>query len=184
MRNSHINLNPTINNILCTLQSPCTLSYLNTSNSTGNTYAVQLMMEDFPTASITLSYKDGSQSIRNSSSPLSKLPVQFAVRGRYYLQCVGYTFVYDRLGDGDGFYNYEACERQKYISVFMAALSSSWGCSALLCRGGISPQVPVPDAGLRNPPLRRCQQHTGDLSQGRGTLFYVRKIDCNSCIHH
>ncbi|XP_062308997.1 uncharacterized protein LOC134013507 [Osmerus eperlanus] len=45
-----------------------------------NTYAVQLMMEDFPTASITLTYKDGSLSNRSSSSPLSKLPVQFAVR--------------------------------------------------------------------------------------------------------
>ncbi|XP_062324010.1 uncharacterized protein LOC134025142 [Osmerus eperlanus] len=62
-----------------TLKSPCTLSYLNTSNSVGNTYAVQLMMEDFPTASITLTYKDGSLSNRNPSSPLSKLPVQFAV---------------------------------------------------------------------------------------------------------
>ncbi|XP_046870147.1 uncharacterized protein LOC124462574 isoform X2 [Hypomesus transpacificus] len=64
-----------------TLKSPCTLSYLNTSISAENTYAVQIMMEDFPTASITLSYKDGSQSNRTSLlSPLSKLPVQFAVR--------------------------------------------------------------------------------------------------------
>ncbi|XP_046870167.1 uncharacterized protein LOC124462587 [Hypomesus transpacificus] len=64
-----------------TLKSPCTLSYLNTSISAENTYAVQLMMEDFPTASITLTYKDGSQSNRTSLlSPLSKLPVQFAVR--------------------------------------------------------------------------------------------------------
>ncbi|XP_062309021.1 uncharacterized protein LOC134013530 [Osmerus eperlanus] len=63
-----------------TLKSPCTLSYWNTS-SVPNTYAVQLMMEDFPTASITLSYKDGTQSNRSSLfSPLSKLPVQFAVR--------------------------------------------------------------------------------------------------------
>ena len=133
----------------------------------------------------SLTYKDDSQSRCNSIiSPLSRLPVQFAVRGRYYQQYVGYMFVYDRLGDAGGFYSYEACERQKYISVFMAALCSSWGCSALLCRGGISPQVPVPDAGLRNPLLRCCQQHTGDLSQGRGPLLYVRKIHCNPFIRY
>ncbi|XP_071025877.1 uncharacterized protein [Oncorhynchus clarkii lewisi] len=36
-------------------------------------------MEDFPTQSISLSYTDGSQSIRTSNNTLCKLPVQFAV---------------------------------------------------------------------------------------------------------
>ncbi|XP_036845362.1 uncharacterized protein LOC110533259 isoform X2 [Oncorhynchus mykiss] len=61
-----------------TLRENCTLSFWGNSNTT-RTYAVQLVMEDFPTQSISLSYTDGSQSIRTSNNTLCKLPVQFAV---------------------------------------------------------------------------------------------------------
>ncbi|XP_042165266.1 putative GPI-anchored protein pfl2 isoform X1 [Oncorhynchus tshawytscha] len=62
-----------------TLQENCTLSFWGNSSTTG-TYAVQIVMEDFPTQTISLSYTDGSQSIRTSNNTLCKLPVQFAVR--------------------------------------------------------------------------------------------------------
>ncbi|XP_029555297.1 location of vulva defective 1 isoform X2 [Salmo trutta] len=62
-----------------TLRESCTLSFWGNSNTTG-TYAVQMVMEDFPTQSISLSYTDGSQSNRTSNNTLCKLPVQFAVR--------------------------------------------------------------------------------------------------------
>ncbi|XP_041725158.2 mucin-5AC [Coregonus clupeaformis] len=61
------------------LRGDCTLSFWGNRNTTG-TYAVQMMMEDFPTQSISLSYTNGSQSNRTSNNTLSKLPVQFAVR--------------------------------------------------------------------------------------------------------
>ncbi|KAK6305773.1 hypothetical protein J4Q44_G00245530 [Coregonus suidteri] len=61
-----------------TLRGDCTLSFWSNSNTTG-TYAVQMMMEDFPTQSISLSYTDGSQSNRTTGHTLSKLPVQFAI---------------------------------------------------------------------------------------------------------
>ncbi|XP_014053835.2 integrin beta-like protein A [Salmo salar] len=62
-----------------TLRENCTLSFWGNSNTTG-TYVVQMVMEDFPTQSISLSYTDGSQSNRTSNNTLCKLPVQFAVR--------------------------------------------------------------------------------------------------------
>ncbi|KAM9436935.1 uncharacterized protein ACWYII_015031 [Salvelinus alpinus] len=61
-----------------TLRWDCTLSFWSNTNTTG-TYAVQMMMEDFPTQSISLSYTNGSQSNRTSGQTLSKLPVQFAM---------------------------------------------------------------------------------------------------------
>ncbi|KAJ7997472.1 hypothetical protein DPEC_G00229370 [Dallia pectoralis] len=57
----------------------CTFSFSSLSNSTG-TFAVQMVMEDFPTQSISLVYNDGTQSNRTSGEALSKLPVQFAIR--------------------------------------------------------------------------------------------------------
>ncbi|XP_064835354.1 mucin-2-like isoform X2 [Oncorhynchus masou masou] len=62
-----------------TLQENCTLSFWGNSSTTG-TYAVQLVMEDFPTQSISLSYTDGSQYIMTSNNTLCNLPVHFAVR--------------------------------------------------------------------------------------------------------
>ncbi|XP_023994976.2 uncharacterized protein [Salvelinus sp. IW2-2015] len=62
-----------------TLLENCTLSFWSNSNTTG-TYAVQMVMEDFPTQSISLSYTDGSQSNRTSNDTLCKLAVQFVVR--------------------------------------------------------------------------------------------------------
>ncbi|KAL0994867.1 hypothetical protein UPYG_G00128500 [Umbra pygmaea] len=56
----------------------CTLSFSSQSNKMGM-YAVQMMMEDFPAQSISLSYTDGSQSSRTPGDTLSKLPVQFAI---------------------------------------------------------------------------------------------------------
>ncbi|KAL0994866.1 hypothetical protein UPYG_G00128490 [Umbra pygmaea] len=61
------------------LTASCTLSFSSQSNKTG-TYAVQMMMEDFPAQSISLSYTDGSQSSRTPGDTLSKLPVHFAIR--------------------------------------------------------------------------------------------------------
>uniref|UniRef100_A0A8C1RB78 ZP domain-containing protein n=1 Tax=Cyprinus carpio TaxID=7962 RepID=A0A8C1RB78_CYPCA len=64
-------------------QSTCTLS--NSVNATRGFYAFELVMEDYPTQNITLNYTAMAPAVRSpfvnssSSSPLSKIPLQFAV---------------------------------------------------------------------------------------------------------
>lgn len=64
-------------------QSTCTLS--NSVNASIGTYAFELVMEDYPTRNITLNYTAMAPTVRSpfvnssSSSPLSKIPLQFAV---------------------------------------------------------------------------------------------------------
>lgn len=61
------------------LQS-CTLSF--SPNNTEGAYAVQLVMEDFPRQAITLTATSGTQVSLTTNNAISKLPVQFAVRGK------------------------------------------------------------------------------------------------------
>ncbi|XP_026209036.1 uncharacterized protein LOC113157657 isoform X3 [Anabas testudineus] len=60
------------------LSSSCTLSFSPTSSSNEGVYAVQLVMEDFPTHTITLTQTNGAQEVKTNSDALSKIPVQFA----------------------------------------------------------------------------------------------------------
>ncbi|MEQ2255287.1 hypothetical protein ILYODFUR_012354 [Ilyodon furcidens] len=62
------------------LSSFCTLSFSPTDSSSEGPYAVQLMMEDFPRETITLTQNNGSISLRNTSSAISKIPVQFVFK--------------------------------------------------------------------------------------------------------
>ncbi|MEQ2267413.1 hypothetical protein XENORESO_005638 [Xenotaenia resolanae] len=62
------------------LSSSCTLSFSPTDSSSEGPYAVQLMMDDFPRETITLTQNDGSISQRNTNSALSKIPVQFVFK--------------------------------------------------------------------------------------------------------
>ncbi|XP_056156744.1 uncharacterized protein LOC130130910 [Lampris incognitus] len=62
------------------LDPSCTLSFRPTNSSGEGPYAVQLVMEDFPNQSVTLTHTSGSQTNKTTSDPLSKLPVQFVVR--------------------------------------------------------------------------------------------------------
>ncbi|KAM4611635.1 uncharacterized protein ACJ7VT_012311 [Polymixia lowei] len=63
-----------------TVSAPCTLSFPSTTSSNEGSYAVQLVMEDFPSQSISLTHTDGSQTSSTTSNPLSKVPVQFVFK--------------------------------------------------------------------------------------------------------
>lgn len=63
------------------LQSSCTLSFSPTNSSDEGPYAVQLMIEDFPRQNITLTQTNGTQTIITINDAISKMPVQFVVRG-------------------------------------------------------------------------------------------------------
>ncbi|KAL2087560.1 hypothetical protein ACEWY4_016388 [Coilia grayii] len=59
----------------------CTLSYTNASTGV---YGLEVVVEDFPQQNITLSYINGSSSVRSpfspTATPLSQIPLQFAVK--------------------------------------------------------------------------------------------------------
>ncbi|KAK7910027.1 hypothetical protein WMY93_014711 [Mugilogobius chulae] len=60
------------------LSSPCTLSFsASSSSSSQGRYAVQLAMEDFPRTQITLSQTNGQQEVKDTTTGISKIPVQF-----------------------------------------------------------------------------------------------------------
>ncbi|XP_037614026.1 uncharacterized protein LOC119481308 [Sebastes umbrosus] len=61
------------------LSSSCSLSFSSMRSKNEGPYAVQLVMEDFPRQTITLTQTGGVQVI-TTNSPLSKLPVQFVLR--------------------------------------------------------------------------------------------------------
>ncbi|XP_013872871.1 uncharacterized protein LOC106523841 [Austrofundulus limnaeus] len=62
------------------VSSSCTLSFSPNSSSSENSYAVQLMMEDFPHQTITLTHTSGSQEVKTTSSAISKIPIQFLLK--------------------------------------------------------------------------------------------------------
>ncbi|XP_070711287.1 uncharacterized protein [Pempheris klunzingeri] len=62
------------------LSPACSLSFSPTNSSAEGPYAVQLVVEDFPTQTITLTQTDGSQVVKTTNDAISKLPVQFVVR--------------------------------------------------------------------------------------------------------
>ena len=53
-----------------------------TSSSNEGSYVVQMVMEDFPRQNITLTHTNGSQVTRTTSDAISKIPIQFAVKGK------------------------------------------------------------------------------------------------------
>ncbi|KAK7910028.1 hypothetical protein WMY93_014712 [Mugilogobius chulae] len=59
------------------LSSSCTLSFRLSSSSSQGRYAVQLVMEDFPRTQITLSQTNGQQEVKDNTTSISKIPVQF-----------------------------------------------------------------------------------------------------------
>ncbi|XP_026208560.1 mucin-2-like isoform X2 [Anabas testudineus] len=61
------------------LSSSCTLSFSPTSSSNEGPYAVQLMMEDFPRQSITLTETNGAQTTLTTNNAISQIPVQFVL---------------------------------------------------------------------------------------------------------
>ncbi|XP_014878725.1 uncharacterized protein LOC106940475 [Poecilia latipinna] len=62
------------------LSSSCSLSFSPTSSSNEGSYAVQLMMEDFPRQTINLTRYDGSTSSWSPSSFMSQISVQFVFK--------------------------------------------------------------------------------------------------------
>ncbi|XP_014879959.1 integrin beta-like protein A, partial [Poecilia latipinna] len=59
------------------LSSSCSLSFSPTSSSNEGSYAVQLMMEDFPRQIITLTHYSSGTTSKSSSSSMTRIPVQF-----------------------------------------------------------------------------------------------------------
>ncbi|XP_051256008.1 uncharacterized protein LOC127363519 isoform X2 [Dicentrarchus labrax] len=62
------------------LSSSCSLSFSPTSSSNEGLYAVQLVMEDFPRQTITLSQTNGVLVMTTTNNSLSKIPVQFVLK--------------------------------------------------------------------------------------------------------
>ncbi|XP_017165822.1 uncharacterized protein LOC108167175 [Poecilia reticulata] len=58
--------------------STCTLSFRATSRSNEGWYAVQMVMEDFPRQSISLTHTNGSKEVKTTNTPISMIPIQFA----------------------------------------------------------------------------------------------------------
>ncbi|KAI3375621.1 hypothetical protein L3Q82_003933 [Scortum barcoo] len=61
------------------LSPSCTLSFSPTASSNEGSYVVQLVMEDFPSQTITLTQTNGLTEVKTTSDAISKIPVQFAV---------------------------------------------------------------------------------------------------------
>ncbi|XP_023201485.1 uncharacterized protein LOC111610790 isoform X2 [Xiphophorus maculatus] len=62
------------------LSSSCSLSFSPTNSSDEGSYAVQLVMEDFPSQTINMTDYTGSTVSINSSSSMSRIPVQFVFK--------------------------------------------------------------------------------------------------------
>ncbi|XP_017292313.1 mucin-5AC [Kryptolebias marmoratus] len=60
--------------------SSCTLSFASTNVGTEGSYVVQMIMEDFPRQTITLTDSAGVQTIKTTSDFISKTPVQFVLK--------------------------------------------------------------------------------------------------------
>ncbi|CAI5659789.1 unnamed protein product [Oreochromis niloticus] len=66
--------------VLSLSSSSCTLSFSPTSSSNEGSYVVQLVMEDFPRQTITLTKTDGTQTTITTNDAISKIPIQFALK--------------------------------------------------------------------------------------------------------
>ncbi|XP_076581544.1 uncharacterized protein LOC143317330 [Chaetodon auriga] len=62
------------------LSSSCSLSFSPNSSSNEGSYAVQLVMEDFPRQTINLTHTNKVQTTITTHNTLSKLPIQFAIK--------------------------------------------------------------------------------------------------------
>ncbi|XP_038588451.1 uncharacterized protein LOC119913168 isoform X2 [Micropterus salmoides] len=62
------------------LSTSCILSFSPTDSINEGPWAVQLVMEDFPTQNITLTRTDGVQTTITTNNAISQLPVQFVLR--------------------------------------------------------------------------------------------------------
>ncbi|KAL4007490.1 hypothetical protein ACER0C_001342 [Sarotherodon galilaeus] len=60
--------------------SSCTLSFSPTSSSNEGSYVVQLVMEDFPRQTISLTQTNGTQTTITTNDAISKIPIQFALK--------------------------------------------------------------------------------------------------------
>ncbi|XP_053199122.1 uncharacterized protein LOC128383539 [Scomber japonicus] len=74
--------NPCTPPSVLSLSSSCSLSFSPTISSNEGPYAVQLVMEDFPRQTINLTQTSGSQEEKTTIDAISKIPVQFALRGK------------------------------------------------------------------------------------------------------
>lgn len=63
------------------LLQDCNLQFNPTSSSSEGLYAVQVVMSDYPSQTITLTHSDGSQEVKTNSKAISKIPIQFGLRG-------------------------------------------------------------------------------------------------------
>ncbi|PWA13895.1 hypothetical protein CCH79_00018537 [Gambusia affinis] len=61
------------------LSSSCTLSFNRTNSTSEGPYAVQLVLEDFPQQTITLTHVDGVKETKTTSQAISKIPLQFVL---------------------------------------------------------------------------------------------------------
>ncbi|XP_014844963.1 PREDICTED: uncharacterized protein LOC106919246 [Poecilia mexicana] len=62
------------------ISSSCTLSFNRTNSTNEGPYAVQLVLEDFPKQTITLTNVYGAQTTKTTSQAISKIPLQFVLR--------------------------------------------------------------------------------------------------------
>lgn len=80
---------PNISSIYFSFLESCTLSFRPTDSSNEGPYAVQLVMEDFPRQNITLTQTNGTQTNLTTNNAISKIPVQFVIRGKIsFLGCL------------------------------------------------------------------------------------------------
>ncbi|XP_041820828.1 uncharacterized protein LOC121626403 isoform X2 [Chelmon rostratus] len=78
--NSTEECNPCTPPSVLDLSSSCSLSFRPSNSSVEGPYAVQLVMEDFPRQTITLTHTNGEQTTISPNNSLSQLPVQFVLR--------------------------------------------------------------------------------------------------------
>ncbi|XP_056225875.1 uncharacterized protein LOC130164903 [Seriola aureovittata] len=71
--------NPCTPPSVLSLASSCSLSFSPTSRSNEGPYAVQLVMEDFPRQTITLTQNNGLQVVKTTNDAISKIPIQFVL---------------------------------------------------------------------------------------------------------
>ncbi|XP_007568233.2 uncharacterized protein LOC103149151 [Poecilia formosa] len=64
------------------VSSSCSLTFSSSVSNTSSElrYAVQLVVEDFPRQTITLTETGGSQEVKTTSDAISKIPLQFALK--------------------------------------------------------------------------------------------------------
>ncbi|XP_043954742.1 uncharacterized protein LOC122821012 [Gambusia affinis] len=72
--------NPCTPPSVLSVSSSCSLSFSPTYNNNELPYAVQLVIEDFPKQNIILTQTDGSQVVKTTNDPISKIPLQFVLK--------------------------------------------------------------------------------------------------------